>query len=174
MIDPVRRNKKGRVILKRPETTDVYIPLRVLDERYLMQDFSYVVDINFKELQKAMNAQDYILRVFDNIASSLEFDETLTDANFQSELVDDFLSNIANLINEDENNVASQKMKIQRLQEQMDSVLQDNLLRNQEILLQNAEIENINQTIDEKDLEIEELKNTINDLTDQMVNGNNE
>ena len=172
MNNEIQRNQNGRAIIKRVETKDVYIPIPVLDERFLMQDFTYAVDINFTDLPKAANAQDYVLQVFDNIVNSIAFDETLIDSTVQTEYVDAFLIDIANLINDDEDNLASRKLKINKLEEEIQTLIQDNSVRNDEIYRQMADLENAQIEINQKDEQIEELRETVNELINQIDNTN--
>lgn len=177
------RNQFGRIEIDKTKTNEAFIGLRVLDERYLMQDFTYVVDVNFKSLKNAIDSQDYIFSIINTINGNIFGETTLEGdvdifsplSNFdQVPTIETFLSNIANLINKNADNPAAQRFLISRLESRLESLQEQNSAKDQEI---NIEIENTITSkliIEQRDKEIEELKKTIELLTLQLQNTNNE
>ena len=91
-------------------------------------------------------------------------EETLSDAPNQT-LVEDFLSNIANLINADENNLAGQRLKMEKMKTELELTDQINESQLSELNILTMELESANTKIEQKENEIEELRKTILELT---------
>lgn len=163
MTIDVERNNSGKIKITKNETETGFISLSTYDERYTMQDFAYVNNINFTSLQNAVNAQDYILGKYNEIVQNIN-EETLSDAPNQT-LVDDFLGNIANLINADENNLASQRLKMEKMKTELELTDQINESQLSELNILTMELESANTKIEQKENEIEELRKTILELT---------
>jgi hypothetical protein len=163
MTIDVERNNSGKIKITKNETETGFVSLSTYDERYTMQDFSYVNNINFTSLQNAVNAQDYILGKYNEIVQNVN-EEILSDAPNQT-LVEDFLSNIANLINADENNLAGQRLKMEKMKTEMELIDEINASQLDEIDVLNMQLESANNTIEQKEKEIEELRKTILDIT---------
>ena len=163
MTIDVERNNSGKIKITKNETETGFISLSTYDERYTMQDFAYVNNINFTSLQNAVNAQDYILGKYNEIVQNIN-EETLSDASNQT-LVEDFLSNIANLINADENNLAGQRLKMEKMKTELELTDQINESQLSELNILTMELESANTKIEQKENEIEELRKTILELT---------
>ena len=163
MTIDVERNNSGKIKITKNETETGFISLSTYDERYTMQDFAYVNNINFTSLQNAVNAQDYILGKYNEIVQNIN-EETLSDAPNQT-LVEDFLSNIANLINADENNLAGQRLKMEKMKTELELTDQINESQLSELNILTMELESANTKIEQKENEIEELRKTILELT---------
>lgn len=181
MNPEAKRNQSGRIEIDKSKTDSAFVNVRVLDERFLMQDFTYVVDTNFKSLKNAIDAQDYIFSIINTINGNI-FGETVIEgdldvfnpiSNFDEiPTVETFLSNIANLVNKNADNPASQRYLISKMETRLQQLEEQNLAKDQEI---NMEIENYitNKLIlDQRDKEIDELKKTIELLTNQLQNTN--
>jgi hypothetical protein len=170
------RNSKGRLVIDKNKTTDASIPIRVLDERFLMQDFNYVVDVKFKSLKNAVTAEDYVLGVLDVINGNI-LNQTNLEGDFQSTInlteiptVETFLSDIGNLISNDPNSEAAQRYRISKLEQEVEQLQQNSTAKNQEIYQQTENLITANLAIDEKNEEIEQLKSTIETLINELPN----
>lgn len=175
-MEEAKRNQRGRLVIDKNKTTDALIPVRVLDERFLMQDFTYVVDVNFKSLKGAVTAQEYVLSVLDLINGN-EINQVDINGNADNTLnlteiptVDTFLSDIGNLINNDSDNPVAQRFLINKLEQEVENLKTESLIKNEEIYQQTEELINKNLLIGEKDSQIDELTNTINSLIDNLAN----
>lgn len=171
-MEEAKRNQRGRLVIDKNKTTDALIPVRVLDERFLMQDFTYVVDINFRSLKGAVTAQEYVLSVLDLInggeINQVNIENTLNLTEIPT--VDTFLSDIGNLINNDSENPVAQRFLINKLEQEVENLKTESLLKNEEIYQQTENLINANLLIGEKDSQIDELTNTINSLIDNLSN----
>jgi len=171
-MEEAKRNQRGRLVIDKNKTTDALIPVRVLDERFLMQDFTYVVDVNFRSLKGAVTAQEYVLSVLDLInggqINEVNVENTLNLTEIPT--VDTFLSDIGNLINNDSENPIAQRFLINRLEQEVENLKTESLLKNEEIYQQTENLINANLLIGEKDSQIDELTNTINSLIDNLSN----
>lgn len=86
------------------------IRVPILDERFLKEDFRYIIDTSFTSLQDAVIAEENVLRK--------AREASLTDISAgNDEATKKFLSNLSNLINEDGNSIISLKTKISSLEE---------------------------------------------------------
>jgi hypothetical protein len=175
-MENATRNLKGRLVIDKNKTTDAPISIRVLDERFLMQDFNYVVDVKFKSLKNAVTAEDYVLGVLDIINGNI-LNQTNLEGDVESTInlteiptVESFLSDIGNLVSNDPNSEAGQRYRISKLEQEVEELQQVSTSKNQEIYQQTENLINANLTIDEKDEEIEQLKSTIETLINQTTN----
>ena len=117
----MERTKAGKIVIDIKNQDYLELPISVLDERYTMQDFSYVVDINFKSLQNAVNAENYIMTKYKEILENYQVpfsDPAITEVRLSS--VEQFFSDIANLINLNSDSVVAQKEKILDLERQIE------------------------------------------------------
>ncbi len=171
-MEEAKRNQRGRLVIDKNKTTDALIPVRVLDERFLMQDFTYVVDVNFRSLKGAVTAQEYVLSVLDLInggeINEVNIENTLNLTEIPT--VDTFLSDIGNLINNDSENPVAQRFLINKLEQEVENLKTESLLKNEEIYQQTENLINANLLIGEKDSQINELTTTINSLIDNLSN----
>lgn len=132
------------------------IKIPILDDRFTTSRFNYIVQRGFETLPDAVSSQRNILRKIQGIGSnSLELDM--------------FLSDISNLINEDENSIPGLEAKIARLEEiinakqelinsmvdaeieheaYIDAIAIDNILKEQQIEDKDQSIQNLQQTVD--------------------------
>lgn len=175
-MEKATRNRKGRLVIDKNKTTDASVSVRVLDERFLMQDFTYVVDVKFKSLKNAVTAEDYVLGVLDVINGNI-LNQTTFEGEIESTInltkiptVETFLSDIGNLINTNPNSEAGQRYKIAKLEEQVKQLEEISTSKNQEIYQQTENLINANLLVEEKNQEIEQLKSTIENLINQVPN----
>lgn len=164
MNDKLGRNKLGRVVINKTETVTGNIKLPVFDERYTMDDFSYVVDIGFKDLPAAVSAEDYVLRAY---ATSL--DATRTENDVSEEEVaritaNSFFSSLNNLINQNQNSLAGLRSQIQRLTEENEFYDSAGRERDAQIDEQLIELELKDSLIAQKDAEIQQLRQSLQSL----------
>ena len=131
------------------------IKIPVLDERFTTERFNYIVQRGFETLPDAVSSERNILRKIQGMTSPLELDM--------------FLSDISNLINQDENSIPGLEAKIARLEEiiqakqeliesmvdaeieheaYIDAIAIDNIIKDQEIEDKNQSIQNLQQTVD--------------------------
>jgi hypothetical protein len=160
----LERNVRGALTIDKSETSEGKIELAFVDDRFILDDFAYVVDIGFKDLPQAVNAEDYVLRRYSDILaearansdSSLEnmdeVDKSATDA---------FYSDLANLINTNANSVAGANARVSQLQEEIGFKDQTILSKDEQILSQMIEMEFKDTEIERKDTEIEQLRNSV-------------
>jgi len=175
-MENAQRNQRGRLVIDKNKTTNAEIQVRVLDERFLMQDFTYIVDINFKSLKNAVTAENYVLSVLDlvngNILNEINFEGDIESNLNLTEIptIETFLSDIGNLINKDPDSISAQKNTINRLQQEIEDLKLQSNIKNEEIYQQTENLINANITIQEKEKQIEDLKDSINSLIDEMTN----
>jgi|688.fasta_scaffold160294_1 hypothetical protein len=139
----VTRDELGRVI-----SFDNYLrnkgSLRVdlLDERFTLETFNYVVNKGFNQLQDAVDAEKNVLR------RAAELDTIFPDDATGDGVVDnrDLVENLKKLIVADSNSVPALQSKLESLQNQLS---------------------NLNELVDVKDSDVESLNRIIEELSAQ-------
>jgi len=146
-------------------------------EKFVTKRFNYVLDKTFQVLADAVTAERNILK---------KLTEILSDPNSQLEL-EQFLSDITNLIREDENTVAGLEAKVARLEQIIeakqqliesmvdseiqneafiDAIATDNIQKDSEIETKDSAIATLNETIDETLTELQQsVSSQINTVT---------
>lgn len=131
------------------------IQIPILDDRFTTERFNYIIQRGFETLPDAVSSERNILRKIQGMSSPLELDM--------------FLSDISNLINQDENSIPGLEAKIARLEEiiqakqeliesmvdaeieheaYIDAIAIDNILKEQQIEDKDQSIQNLQQTVD--------------------------
>jgi len=117
------------------------LDIAVIDGRFLRSEFNRVIDTKFKTLTAAVNAENVVLNkikkaqvdIMKPTASAilpLSIDVTkLTPAQLKELAKQNFLSNIANLIDENGSSPASYESKLNNMQEQL--VTKDSIISQQ-------------------------------------------
>lgn len=165
MSDKLERNKLGRLSINKTETKYGEIEVSVFDERFTMDDFTYVVDIGFKDLQTAVAAEDYVLRAFANNFEDVRTQNTeLTVEEVEQITAKSFFSQLSNLINTNENSLAGLRYQIERLRQTNEYADESVRQKNEQIVEQTIEIEDKNAIIARKDSEIQVLKQSLETL----------
>lgn len=165
MSDKLERNKLGRLSINKTETKYGEIEVSVFDERFTMDDFTYVVDIGFKDLQTAVAAEDYVLRAFANNFEDVRTQNTeLTVEEVEQITAKSFFSQLSNLINTNENSLAGLRYQIERLRQTNEYSDESVRQKNEQIVEQTIEIEDKNAIIARKDSEIQVLKQSLETL----------
>lgn len=160
----LERNTRGTLTIDKSETSEGKIELAFVDDRFILDDFAYVVDIGFKDLPQAINAEDYVLRRYSDIleearAKSDNSLENMDDVDKSA--TDAFYSDLANLINTNANSVAGANARVSQLQEEIGFKDQTIVSKDEQILSQMIEMEFKDQEIARKDTEIEQLRNSV-------------
>ena len=165
MSDKLERNKLSRLSINKTETKYGEIEIPVFDERFTMDDFTYVVDIGFKDLQTAVAAEDYVLRSFANNFEDVKTQNTeLTIEEVEEITAKCFFSQLSNLINTNENSLAGLRYQIERLRQTNEYADGSVRQKNEQIIEQTIEIEDKNAIITRKDSEIQLLKQSLETL----------
>lgn len=164
----IKRSSTGRVMVNLTnqnniEDSDKMIELSVMDERYRDEDFKFVVNTKFRSLQNAVSAEGYVLNKYKTLVRNLS-DGVVSPETSNLTSVDQFFSNIANLINLNSDSEIAQKEKIKLLEETVDEVNSISKEKENLIYIQANEIFEKDVVISEKEREIELLKDTINSL----------
>lgn len=167
MNTPLERNKMGVVIIDKAKPSDGKIDIPLVDDRFILDDFSYVVDIGFKDLPQAVNAEDYVLRRYADALQQAKdsIDSTLTNLDtVEKTASEEFYSDLNNIINENENSITGVKSRLNQLQE--DLVIKDEIIlsKDEQIVSQFLEIDLKNQEIARKDAEIEQLRSSVQSI----------
>jgi len=165
----LERDKSGKIMidfLKEEENPE--LPIRVLDERYTYSDFKYAVNVNFRSLPNAVNAENFVMSKYNNLVRNLA-DGIVMDPNMASEFknlttAEQFFTNLTNLINLNEDSVVSQKEKVRQLEQTVEDVRSESQEKETLLYSQANEIMEKDMLIKEKDREIELLKESINSL----------
>jgi len=131
------------------------IKVPILDDRFTTSRFNYIVQRGFETLPDAVSSERNILRKIQGMGSPLELDM--------------FLSDISNLINQDENSIPGLQAKIARLEEiinakqeliesmvdaeieheaYIDSIAIDNIIKEQQIEDKDQSLQDLQQTVD--------------------------
>jgi hypothetical protein len=164
----IERDKSGKIMIDFSKDENPDLPIRVLDERYTYSDFKYAVNVNFKSLQNAVNAENFIMNKYNNLVRNLA-DGIVMDPNMASEFknlttAEQFFTNLTNLINLNEDSVVSQKEKVRQLEQTVEDVRSESQEKETLLYSQANEIMEKDMLIKEKDREIELLKESINSL----------
>lgn len=160
----LQRNGQGVLKIDKSETRMGKIDLALVDDRFILDDFSYVVDIGFKDLPQAVNAEDYVLRRYADI---LEQARANTDASLtnmeevEKSATDAFYSDLANIINTNDNSIAGANARINELEQEIQLKDEIILQNNEQIISQTLEMDNKNEEIARKDAEIQQLRNSV-------------
>lgn len=160
----LERNQRGVLTIDKSETSEGKIELAFVDDRFILDDFAYVVDIGFKDLPQAVNAEDYVLRRYSDILEEAraKSDNSLENMDeVDKSATDAFYSDLANLINTNANSVAGANARVSQLQEEIGFKDQTILSKDEQILSQMIEMEFKDQEIARKDAEIEQLRNSV-------------
>lgn len=169
----LERDKTGKIVIDFEKDELPKIQIKVLDERYTYDDFKYAVNINFKSLPNAMSAENYIMVKYNNIVRGIasgiidtgDFNGNVTNLTSAEQ----FFSNIANLININSDSVVGQKQKVRLLEQTVDETISESREKERFIVQQSNEIFEKDRLLEEKEREIESLKESINSL----LNDNN-
>ena len=160
----LERNPRGTLTIDKSETSEGKIELAFVDDRFILDDFAYVVDIGFKDLPQAINAEDYVLRLYSDILEEAraKADNSLENMDeVDKSATDAFYSGLANLINTNANSVAGANARVSQLQEEIGFKDETILSKDEQILSQMIEMEFKDQEIVRKDTEIEQLRNSV-------------
>jgi hypothetical protein len=160
----LERNTRGTLTIDKSETSEGKIELAFVDDRFILDDFAYVVDIGFKDLPQAINAEDYVLRRYSDILEEAraKSDNSLENMDeVDKSATDAFYSDLANLINTNANSVAGANARVSQLQEEIGFKDQTIVSKDEQILSQMIEMEFKDQEIARKDTEIEQLRNSV-------------
>lgn len=163
----LERNRMGNVIIDKANPSIGKVDIPLVDDRFILDDFSYVVDIGFKDLPQAVNAEDYVLRRYSDILQQAKesVDPTLTNLDeVEKSASDQFYSDLNNLINLNENSISGVKAKVTQLED--DILLKDEIIlsKDEQISNQLLELELQQQEIARKDAEIEQLRNSVQSI----------
>jgi chromosome segregation ATPase len=171
MNDGLQRNGIGRLTINKTETIKGKIEVAVFDERFTMDDFTYVVDIGFKDLPNAIAAEDHVLRMYRLTLDQLRVEnEELGEQELQQLASTEFFSDLANLMNQNPNSLASLRSQITDLNEQVEVTEEYVRDRDLQITEQLTEIDNKDSIIAKKDAEIEQLRATLEQVTREQSN----
>lgn len=167
MSMPLERNKMGSVVIDKANPSDGKVDIPLVDDRFLLDDFAYVVDIGFKDLPQAINAEDYVLRRYADILQQAResVDSTLNNLNeIEKSASDQFYSDLNNLINLNEDSITGVKSRVTQLED--DIVIKDEIIasKDEQISNQFLEIELKDQEIARKDAEIEQLRSSVQSI----------
>lgn len=162
-VSDVERDEFGRLI----DYENLYknkgrIRVPVLDERFIIRDFRYIVDTSFNSLPDAVSSEANVLAKTN--------DALTTDiAAGNDEATKNFLSNLNNLINENSNSIAGLNAKIKSLEAEIelkdqviqtridreieheqyiDSIATDNLIKDDSLASKDDTIKELNTKID--------------------------
>lgn len=162
-VSDVERDEFGRLI----DYENLYknkgrIRVPVLDERFIIRDFRYVIDTSFNTLPDAVSSEANVLAKTN--------DALITDiATGNDEATNNFLSNLNNLINENSNSIAGLNAKIKSLEAEIelkdqviqtridreieheqyiDSIATDNIIKDDSLAAKDDTIKELNTKID--------------------------
>jgi hypothetical protein len=165
MTDKLERNNLGRLSINKTETKYGEIEIPVFDERFTIDDFTYVVDIGFKDLQTAVAAEDYVLRTYANNVQDVKMQNTeLSIEEVDQITAKSFFSQLSNLVNTNENSLAGLRYQIERLRQTTEYADESVRQKNEQIVEQTIEIEDKNAIIARKDSELQILKQSLETL----------
>jgi chromosome segregation ATPase len=129
-----------------------------------MDDFSYVVDIGFKDLPSATAAEDYVLRAYANSLDATRTENDVSEEEVASITANSFFSSLNNLINQNQNSLAGLRSQIQRLTEENEFYDSAGRERDAQIDEQFIEMELKDSLIAQKDAEIQQLRQSLQSL----------
>ncbi|WWT39510.1 hypothetical protein [Microcystis phage Mel-JY01] len=118
--DTVRNENSILVSYKNIYKNKGRVKVPVLDERFVLEDFRYIVDNSFVTLQPAVEAERNIVEKINAAVSTGD------------ELADTFLTELGNLVSSDSNSVAGLSAKIKELENELQikqSVIETRMLR---------------------------------------------
>ena len=162
----LKRNNMGALKIDRSiqETSKLDLPL--IDDRFILEEFAYLVDIGFKDLPQAVNAEDYVLRRYSDILAQaraeLQPDATIEEVEVSA--TEQFYSELGNLINENENSTAGMQSRISALQDEISNKDEVIAIKDEQIYQQMLDMEVKDQEIARKDAEIEQLKTSVQSI----------
>lgn len=153
----VSRDELGRII-----SFDNYlrnkgvVKVELLDERFAIESFNYVVDKKFDQLENAITAEKNVLR------RAAEFDTLFPVDATGDGVVDnrDFIENLKQLIVSDSNSVAALQSRLEVLQTQLADI-------NELVNIKDSDLDDLNRIIAELSVErsIIEEENAVKDET---------
>lgn len=164
----IERDNRGKILIDLNNDQTNEIPIRVLDERYVNADFKYAVNITFKSLPNASSAESFVMSKYNALVKNLAGGLVTSPENAENlenfTVAEQFFSNIANLINVNADSIVSQKEKIKQLEQNVDDVLSESQQKDSLLYSQANEIMEKDMLIQQKDKEIELLKESISSL----------
>jgi hypothetical protein len=110
MSDNLQRNSVGAIRHIRSENNEGMINLDILDERYLINSFNYVINTGFNQIEDAITSQVNVLQLAANAA--LMRDDTS----------DKFIKNLSTLVNVNSNSPDALRAKITQLENQLEQL----------------------------------------------------
>ena len=110
MSDNLQRNPVGAIRHIRSENNEGIINLDILDERYLINSFNYVINTGFNQIEDAITSQVNVLQLAANAA--LMRDDTS----------DKFIKNLSTLVNVNSNSPDALRAKITQLENQLEQL----------------------------------------------------
>lgn len=110
MSDNLQRNSAGAIRHIRSENNEGTIDVDILDERYLIDSFNYVVNTSFNQIEDAISSQVNILQLAAN--SVLMRDDVSSK----------FIRSLSSLVNVNSNSVDGLKAKIVQLENQLEQL----------------------------------------------------
>jgi len=110
MSDNLQRNSVGAIRHIRSENNEGIINLDILDERYLINSFNYVINTGFNQIEDAITSQVNVLQLAANAA--LMRDDTS----------DKFIKNLSTLVNVNSNSPDALRAKITQLENQLEQL----------------------------------------------------
>ena len=164
----IERDNRGKIIIDLNKEYNTEIPIRVLDERYVNSDFKYAVNVGFKSLPNATNAENFVMSKYNSLIKNLAGGLVTSPDNAENlenfTVAEQFFSNIANLININADSTVSQNQKIKQLQQNVEDVVSESQEKDSLLYSQANEIMEKDTAIQQKDKEIELLKESISSL----------
>jgi hypothetical protein len=121
-----------------------FIEVPVLDGRYLRSEFTYIIDNRFKSMPQAISAEQNLFKKLDElnrlalsgrslgsiVPGGAILPDNWTDDQKREYAKQQFLRDLGNLINEDENSTVAMQAKIRSLETELnrkDSIIDDQL-----------------------------------------------
>lgn len=162
----LERNNMGALKIDKSIQDMAKLDIPLVDDRFILDEFAYVVDIGFKDLPQAINAEDYVLRRYSDILGEsrigVGLDTTVEEAEISA--TEQFYSDLTNLINQNENSTAGMQSKITALQNEISNKDDVIAIKDEQIYQQILDIEVKDQEIARKDAEIEQLRNSVQSI----------
>lgn len=164
----IERDNRGKIIIDFSKEESMDIPIRVLDERYVNGDFKYAVNTSFKSLPNAVNAENFVMSKYNALIKNLAGGLVTSPENAENlenfTIAEQFFSNIANLININADSIVSQNQKIKQLEQNVEDVKSESREKDSLLYSQSNEIMEKDMLLQQKDKEIELLKESISSL----------
>jgi len=164
----IERDNRGKIIIDFSKEESMDIPIRVLDERYVNGDFKYAVNTSFKSLPNAVNAENFVMSKYNALIKNLAGGLVTSPENAENlenfTIAEQFFSNIANLININADSIVSQNEKIKQLEQNVEDVKSESREKDSLLYSQSNEIMEKDMLLQQKDKEIELLKESISSL----------